>query len=642
MVVSRLDNTITYNDTKKINKEDINEEKNIYEITLNIDPRSTDTYPINIVLGNQKINKNIAYYPIYLIYDNKVDSQIGIFETYIDDLPNMLDTIGDPDLEKFTAPILYDFINSVYLNEKKTEPILDSIQQQQKEEEQQQEIIDDNIVYEDDNNDELLDIEEIEGTYIPKDTDYWVNKAFNSNKYKEIDNEGDGDCLFAVIRDALQNDKITISYLRNLLADSATQEVFDNYRKLYEDGVIEFNKIKADRKEIINKNNALVIKMKEERDRDKKVEIAKLAEQYKLEHKKLGQMLQDQKEYLEEYIFMNNVNNIDELRDVIKTKKFWADTWAISTLEAKLNIKLILLSREAFDSGDIANILLCGALDNRELELKGVFKPKYYILTDYRGRHYELAQYDGKNKLLFNEIPQTIKKLIIEKCLEKNAGVYSIIPKMQKYKEKLNIVEEDNNNGPPIDITSDLYDANTVFQYYSRSGDTKPGKGSGEKIKDENRKDFNELSKIKDWRKKLSNFWIQPFELDGHKWNSVEHYYQANKFRHNSPDFYIKFMLDSNSDISKDSKIAKSLGGKGGKYSKEIFRPKDIKIDEDFFTSGRNEKVMYDAIKAKFMQNEDLRNMLLLTKYARLMHYIRGRPPIEITDLMRVRKELIT
>ena len=47
------------------------------------------------------------------------------------------------------------------------------------------------------------------------------------------------------------------------------------------------------------------------------------------------------------------------------------------------------------------------------------------------------------------------------------------------------------------------------FVYYSKSADSKPGKGSGEylNIKD----DFTELSKIKNWRKMLSNFYISPF-----------------------------------------------------------------------------------------------------------------------------------
>ena len=41
----------------------------------------------------------------------------------------------------------------------------------------------------------------------------------------------------------------------------------------------------------------------------------------------------------------------------------------------------------------------------------------------------------------------------------------------------------------------------------------KPGKGAGEHLAPEDADKFEELSKIKDWRKKLSNFWIEPFYM---------------------------------------------------------------------------------------------------------------------------------
>ena len=76
----------------------------------------------------------------------------------------------------------------------------------------------------------------------------------------------------------------------------------------------------------------------------------------------------------------------------------------------------------------------------------------------------------------------------------------------------------------------------------------------------------------------LSNFHIvsNPFELDGHTWNSVEHYYQASKFqgyteKSEKHDFYLKFTAESGSEISKDPAKAKQYGGKdkSGKYRKK-------------------------------------------------------------------------
>jgi hypothetical protein len=182
-------------------------------------------------------------------------------------------------------------------------------------------------------------------------------------------------------------------------------------------------------------------------------------------------------------------------------------------------------------------------------------------------------------------------------------------------------------------------DENIIFMFYSKSADKPPGYGSGEKMVESKKKDYAELSKIKDWRKMLSNFWIAEFDLDGHHWASVEHYYQGSKFKKENPDFYLQFSLDSGSDLSKDANMAKGAGGKTGKVDGKLFRPKNVKIDHDFFTSGNDNEEMYNAQYAKFTQNEDLKRVLLLTKEAKLMHFTRG-SPVFFENLVRIRNSL--
>ena len=135
--------------------------------------------------------------------------------------------------------------------------------------------------------------------------------------------------------------------------------------------------------------------------------------------------------------------------------------------------------------------------------------------------------------------------------------------------------------------------------------------------------------------------YMTPFKADGRSWNSVEHYYHANKFKKSHPEFYEKFTIESNSDISKDPAFAKAAGGKSGKYKpKQWQRPKDISIDDDFFTSGRNQKVMEDGQFAKYSQNELAKKVLLATKDAQLQHHVRAQPPIIFYDTMRIREQL--
>lgn len=179
-----------------------------------------------------------------------------------------------------------------------------------------------------------------------------------------------------------------------------------------------------------------------------------------------------------------------------------------------------------------------------------------------------------------------------------------------------------------------------ILIFYSKSNDKpSPGKGSSERIPSNREKDFIELSKISQWRKKLSNFWIQPFYLDGHRWNSVEHYYQASKFKVGNHSFYISFSADSETGLSKNALKAKQAGGRDvrGRY-----RPISIKMDDDFFGGAcRGVQEMYKAQLAKFSQNEDLKSLLLATKDATLRHFVgRGGGFIVFRDLMKIRTTL--
>jgi predicted NAD-dependent protein-ADP-ribosyltransferase YbiA (DUF1768 family) len=266
-------------------------------------------------------------------------------------------------------------------------------------------------------------------------------------------------------------------------------------------------------------------------------------------------------------------------------------------------------------------------------------------MIEHTGNHYKLIGYKKKMIFKFTEITYDIKNLIVERCMEKNAGPFAIIPDFQKLKTSLKkgsaVVKDVDYEDLSESKLRGLYDDNIVFQFYSKSIDKKlPGQGSGEKIPKERLKDFSELAILPQWRKKLSNFWVQPFSLANHQWASVEHYYQASKYKKTYPDFFLSFSLDSGTDLSKDPAMAKAAGGKTGKYKGERLRPAEIgEPDSDFFGSRKN-KELYAAQFAKFSQNDDLKQLLLATQDAKLTHFAKGQPPIVFDELMLVRDKL--
>ena len=75
---------------------------------------------IIIALGQGKysyIDDNIVYYPIYFVKNQRVDTQIGVYEVLANRVPNILDEDGDIDIEELGEPLLYGFVNSELLTD---------------------------------------------------------------------------------------------------------------------------------------------------------------------------------------------------------------------------------------------------------------------------------------------------------------------------------------------------------------------------------------------------------------------------------------------------------------------------------------------------------------------------------------------
>ena len=213
--------------------------------------------------------------------------------------------------------------------------------------------------------------------------------------------------------------------------------------------------------------------------------------------------------------------------------------------------------------------------------------------------------------------------------MEGDNGPYNIIPDFAKMKRDKGIMKSKKSD---LDLDN-IYGSKTVFQIYNKSSDKLPGKGVGEKIEDSEISKYSELKKIKDWRRKLSHMWPLEMEINGDTFKTVEHYMQANKFV-NYPDLYKQFTVESKSTISLNPEKAILMGA-----ANSSIRDKKYKIDPSYET--RYSELLNYALRKKFINNSEFKNLLKKTNDAKITEYRRARTPRVMDELMKLRKEII-
>lgn len=101
----------------------------------------------------------------------------------------------------------------------------------------------------------------------------------------------------------------------------------------------------------------------------------------------------------------------------------------------------------------------------------------------------------------------------------------------------------------------------------------------------------------------FSNFALYPIKLKGKIWNTSEHYFQAQKF--------------AGTEYEEQIRKAKSP-----MKAAELGRNRKIKICKNW--DKIKDTVMYDTVKAKFIQYEELKLLLLGTENSKLIEHTKN------------------
>lgn len=671
MINSNLKKEVRYNVTNNIDKSDLDKEAYVYNAKIY-------NKHIKFVLGApnfEHLNSKIIFFNIYLVNNSSIVSKIGIYETNNSDYNSLLDHNGDIDLNKLSDPIMFPYSKSLIMNNYDLIDDFETMSNAPSEDDTNTSIGTDNEEEEEEANSEtasetsnkssinynlmtLISQSKEESDYEianyeedPKDV--WVNKYLRSNKYEIVDNEGAGDCFFAVLRDALKTVKIetSVKSIREKLANEVDQNIFQTYKELFD---LYYNNMKTTQEQLKthkHKHNTLKKMITGTSDGPDKIKLIQDAKDNFNTFTAINTKGKELEDLAREFQFMKDVNSVEDLKKVIKEVggAYWADNWALSSLERIYNVKFIILSQNHFVEGEKEHVLQCISPDIK-LEERGLFEPSYYIMADYfQNNHYKLITYDKNIKrgaLTFSELPYKIKELILERCMEKNAGLYVLIPDFKTFANKHGVETTSISKKSAYDTLVDTkkpksqdYDDSIVIQIYNKSKHAKVGEGSGESIKPElkiskNVLELNNKKKYPEWRKKLDNdFLVTNLKIDGINWTSVKHYMLASRFN-GITDIISKFKKDGvyGSNIEEAQKFYESQLAK-----KSI---KSTLIDDEEFKKmepGLLEKALY----AKFTQNDELRELLLLTGNALITLFKPSKGAIPFVELMKVRK-LIT
>jgi predicted NAD-dependent protein-ADP-ribosyltransferase YbiA (DUF1768 family) len=630
MVASAIDPTLNYSEIKTVNLNDTKMESDLYQIMI---------LGINLIIavGSPKqTNKNITYFPIYLVKTDDRVIQIGVYEFLTTALPKYMNQTGKLLVSNKMTPLLYSFATNVALHswrkvpDTRIKPDTPTPPPPLKQiggvkipaihsdiflsgAPSHRPLPEESRAY-------ALDTRQ---KFHPSNKDSWINSLMQNKHYTIDESEGNDKCFFTAIKDAFSSIGLQTSAdkLRHKLSINISKDIFEKYKMLYT-ALSELDvKCKTYITQLQSRNAELKQQMPKTFDRIMQGNLIREGENNLILFNKLKNEKKMIDRYLHEYRFMKDVLTRDEFQKKIRTCSFWAETWAIADVERILNVKFIILLQTEYAQSDINNVVQCGYPHT------GLFRPDYYITMARTKAEYQLVSYKGRRMMTYIELPHDLKRMIADKCIEYETTGFSSIPEFMK----------STTDNTQIVFGDKLFDDDIVFVVHSQSSNNLPGHGNGEHIPEQLISEYAELSSDAKWRNKLSNEWMQPFELDGRRWLSAEHYYQGSKFKKNNPNFYRQFSINSGMEIANNVEMAKSAGQKTGIHRGIHYRERGVSRDAGF----KKEDAMHTALVAKFTQHPDLKEALMNTMNAKIMIHRRGMQCVPAMALMRVRKQLI-
>ena len=137
MVLSKLDKSISYQELKSVDSDDFKKKATLYEIEIK---------GVNVIIavGNAKNtyeDKNVTFFPVYLVKSNNKVMQIGVYEIKSTDVSSNMDEKNNLNIENLDGPLIYVFVTKKMLQNLRMVPEEDtnSVEKEDTEEESEYE-----------------------------------------------------------------------------------------------------------------------------------------------------------------------------------------------------------------------------------------------------------------------------------------------------------------------------------------------------------------------------------------------------------------------------------------------------------------------------------------------------------------------
>jgi hypothetical protein len=168
----------------------------------------------------------------------------------------------------------------------------------------------------------------------------WFQKFMKNPNYYILDNEGGGDCLFATIRDAFSQigQQTSVDKLRRKLSQEVTVEVYNGYKEIYDNAKRSLLKDTETIKQLEAEYSKYRSLYDSTLDRNEKKQYVEISKKLREDRDRVINEKRTTYQISQEYKFMKDIDSIQKFKDKIRTCEFWAETWAISTLERVLNV----------------------------------------------------------------------------------------------------------------------------------------------------------------------------------------------------------------------------------------------------------------------------------------------------------------